>query len=115
VCPRARRSAPSSFIVFPVALSTTLTLPVVGAVDIALSYGAGGVSFFAFVGALVAAFGVYAIATRHGRTPVATLLLAGVAVQTFLGAVISYLQLQAGESLRRIVAWLMGHLRGRVE
>jgi len=100
-----------TFIVFPVALSTTLTLPVVGAVDIALSYGAG-VSLFAFVGALVAAFGVYAIATRHGRTPVATLLLAGVAVQTFLGAVISYLQLQAGESLRRIVAWLMGHLSG---
>jgi len=100
-----------AFIVFPVALSATLTLPVVGAVDLALSHGAG-VSLFAFVGALVAAFGVYAIATRHGRTPVATLLLAGVAVQTFLGAVISYLQLQAGESLRRIVAWLMGHLSG---
>ena len=100
-----------TFIVFPVALSTTLALPVVGAVDVGVSYGAG-VSLFAFVGALAAAFGVYAIATRHGRTPVATLLLAGVAVQTFLGAVISYLQLQAGESLRRIVAWLMGHLSG---
>ena len=100
-----------AFIVFPVALSATLTLPVVGAVDVGLSYGAG-VSLFAFVGAVIAAFGVYAIATRHGRTPVATLLLAGVAVQTFLGAVISYLQLQAGESLRRIVAWLMGHLSG---
>ncbi len=99
------------FIVFPVALSTTLTLPLVGAVDVGLSHGAG-VSLFAFVGALLAAFGVYAIATRHGRTPVATLLLAGVAVQTFLGAVISYLQLRAGESLRRIVAWLMGHLQG---
>ena len=82
-----------------------------GAVDVGLSHGAG-VSLFAFVGALVAAFGVYAIATRQGQTPVATLLLAGVAVQTFLGAVISYLQLQAGESLRRIVAWLMGHLSG---
>ena len=100
-----------AFIVFPVALSATLTHPVVGAVDVGLSYGAG-VSLFAFVGAVIAAFGVYAIATRHGRTPVATLLLAGVAVQTFLGAVISYLQLQAGESLRRIVAWLMGHLSG---
>ena len=100
-----------AFIVFPVALSTTVALPLVGAVDVGLSYGAG-VSLFAFVGALIAAFGVYAIATRHGRTPVATLLLAGVAVQTFLGAVISYLQLQAGESLRRIVAWLMGHLSG---
>jgi len=100
-----------AFIVFPVALSTTVALPLVGAVDVGLSYGAG-VSLFAFAGALIAAFGVYAIATRHGRTPVATLLLAGVAVQTFLGAVISYLQLQAGESLRRIVAWLMGHLSG---
>jgi len=100
-----------AFIVFPVALSTTLTLPLVGAVDVTLSHGAG-VSLFAFVGSLAAAFGVYAIATRHGRTPVATLLLAGVAIQTFLGAVISYLQLQAGESLRRIVAWLMGHLSG---
>ncbi|MBP1921557.1 iron complex transport system permease protein [Halorubrum alkaliphilum] len=100
-----------AFIVFPVALSTTVAFPLVGAVDVGLSYGAG-VSLFAFVGALIAAFGVYAIATQHGRTPVATLLLAGVAVQTFLGAVISYLQLQAGESLRRIVAWLMGHLSG---
>ncbi|ESS03405.1 MAG: ABC-type Fe3+-siderophore transport system, permease component [uncultured archaeon A07HR67] len=100
-----------AFIVFPAALSATLTLPVFGGVDVGLSYGTG-VSLFAFVGALIAAFGVYAIATRHGRTPVATLLLAGVAVQTFLGAVISYLQLQAGESLRRIVAWLMGHLSG---
>jgi len=100
-----------AFIVFPAALSATVTLPLIGAVDVGLSYSAG-VSLFAFVGALAAAFGVYAIATRHGRTPVATLLLAGVAVQTFLGAVISYLQLQAGESLRRIVAWLMGHLSG---
>jgi len=64
----------------------------------------------AFAGALLAAFGVYAIATRDGRTPVATLLLAGVAVQTFLGAVISFMQLHAGEGLRRVVAWLMGHL-----
>lgn len=66
----------------------------------------------AFLGALVAGFGVYLIATEGGRTPVATLLLAGVAVQTFLGAVISYLLLHAGESLQRAVYWLMGHLSG---
>ncbi|WP_136687301.1 vitamin B12 ABC transporter permease BtuC [Halorhabdus amylolytica] len=69
-----------------------------------------GLQTAAFVGALVAAFAVYAIATENGRTPVATLLLAGVAVQTFLGAVISYTLLQAGESLDRAVFWLMGHL-----
>jgi iron complex transport system permease protein len=66
----------------------------------------------AFVGALAAAFGVYLIATENGRTPVATLLLAGVAVQTFLGAIVSFLLLNAGESIRRALYWLMGHLKG---
>jgi iron complex transport system permease protein len=64
----------------------------------------------AFLGAVGAAFGVYLLATEEGRTPVATLLLAGVAVQTFLGAVVSFLLLQSGKSLRRAVYWLMGHL-----
>ncbi|WP_458187391.1 vitamin B12 ABC transporter permease BtuC [Haladaptatus sp. NG-WS-4] len=65
---------------------------------------------FAFVGAILAAFGVYLLATQNGRTPVATLLLAGVAVQTLLGAVVSFLLLESGESLREAVFWLMGHL-----
>ena len=69
-----------------------------------------GLPAFAFAGALVAAFGVYLIATEGGHTPVATLLLAGIAVQTFLGAVISYMLLQAGDSLETAVIWLMGHL-----
>jgi iron complex transport system permease protein len=64
----------------------------------------------AFATALIAAFGVYAVATENGRTPVATLLLAGVAVQTFLGAVTSYLLLMSGESLREAMYWLMGNL-----
>src|SRR6056297_4254963 len=53
----------------------------------------------AFVGALATAVLVYAIATEGGRTPVATLLLAGVAVQAFLGALISYLLVHSGENL----------------
>jgi iron complex transport system permease protein len=69
-----------------------------------------GVRAAAFAGAVVTAVVVYLIATEGGRTPVATLLLAGVAVQTFLGAVVSYLLLHAGESLDRVVFWLMGHL-----
>ena len=59
---------------------------------------------------LLAGFAVYLIAREGGRTPVATLLLAGVAVQTFLGAVVSYTLLFAGDSLERAVYWLMGHL-----
>ncbi|WP_353617818.1 vitamin B12 ABC transporter permease BtuC [Natranaeroarchaeum aerophilus] len=79
----------------------TITIPGLAVVDLRLA---------AFVGALITAFAVYAMATEGGRTPVATLLLAGVAVQTFLGAVISYLLLRAGDSLEEAVYWLMGHL-----
>lgn len=64
----------------------------------------------AFVGGIGAAFLVYAIATDNGRTPVATLLLAGIAVQTFLGAMIAYLILNSGDSIHQAVHWLMGHL-----
>jgi iron complex transport system permease protein len=69
-----------------------------------------GLQGLSFLSALITAFGVYLIATKNGRTPVATLLLAGVAVQTFLGAVISYMLLQAGESINTVLHWLMGDL-----
>jgi iron complex transport system permease protein len=65
----------------------------------------------AFVGAVVAAFGVYLLATDGGRTPVETLLLAGVAVQTFLGAVVSFMLVTAGRDIREAIYWLMGHLQ----
>jgi len=69
-----------------------------------------GLHSAAFLGGLLTAFGVYVIATENGRTPVATLLLAGIAVQTFLGAVISYMLVLSGQSLQEAVFWLMGHL-----
>jgi iron complex transport system permease protein len=69
-----------------------------------------GLPAAAFAGALLAAFGVYLIASEGGRTPVATLLLAGIAVQTFLGAVVSFLLVTAGRDLREAIYWLMGHL-----
>jgi len=65
----------------------------------------------AFAGALIAAFGVYVLASEGGRTPVGTLLLAGIAVQTFLGAVVSFLLVSAGRDLREAIYWLMGHLQ----
>ncbi|WP_440772747.1 vitamin B12 ABC transporter permease BtuC [Natronorubrum sp. DTA28] len=70
----------------------------------------GGLHLAAFVGALGTAFLVYAIATEGGRTPVATLLLAGVAIQAFLGAMISYMLVYSGDNLRQAVVWMMGHL-----
>ncbi|MDY7081781.1 MAG: vitamin B12 ABC transporter permease BtuC, partial [Halobacteria archaeon] len=67
----------------------------------------------AFVGAVSTGFLVYLLATKNGRTSVATLLLAGVAVQTFLGAVISFLLYRSDRSLREAIYWLMGNLVGR--
>ena len=69
-----------------------------------------GIQISAFAGALIAAFGVYMLATQDGRTPVATLLLAGVAVQTFLGALTSYVIVHSGRSIREAMYWLMGNL-----
>ena len=78
---------------------------------VSLPFGLG-LPAAAFAGALCAAFGVYVIASEGGRTPVATLLLAGVAVQTLLGAVVSFALVHAGRGIREAVFWLMGRLHG---
>lgn len=70
---------------------------------------------FAFVGAALALLLVYGIAAVGGRLSMATLLLAGVAVNAFLGAVISaiiYLLPSEGP-LREILYWLAGGLDSR--
>jgi iron complex transport system permease protein len=65
----------------------------------------------ACVGALTAAATVYAMATSGGKTPVATLLLSGVAVSSFGVALTSFVLSTARESaLREILFWLMGGL-----
>ncbi|MDR5656558.1 vitamin B12 ABC transporter permease BtuC [Halodesulfurarchaeum sp. HSR-GB] len=69
-----------------------------------------GLRWAAFTTGIISAFGVYLIATEDGRTPVATLLLAGVAVQTFLSAIISFMLTMGGHSLEQAVFWMMGHL-----
>ena len=70
---------------------------------------------FAFVGAVAATFLVYGIAAVGGHFSMATLLLAGVAVNAFLGAVISaiIILLPDNEALREILFWLAGGLDSR--
>ncbi len=70
----------------------------------------------AFAGALVALFTVYSIASRAGRTPVATLLLAGIAVGSLIAAVTSLLislNFVNWQIAAEIVYWMMGGLDGR--
>ncbi|MDI9633018.1 MAG: iron chelate uptake ABC transporter family permease subunit [Methanolinea sp.] len=63
---------------------------------------------FAFAGCIGAASLVYGISRRAGRIRVEQLLLTGIAVSMFLGAVLSFTMYTAGESLHQIFLWLMG-------
>ena len=69
----------------------------------------------AFVGALGAVMLVYLLAAARGVDPLMTMILAGVAVQAFIGAVISAaLTLTADvNAMREIVFWLTGSLGAR--
>jgi len=69
----------------------------------------------AFLGALGTLFLVYALATRRGRTPMATLLLSGIAVGIFMGSILSLIltRISSLDAFREIFFWLMGGLDGR--
>ncbi|WP_408610392.1 FecCD family ABC transporter permease [Beggiatoa alba] len=72
---------------------------------------------FAFVGALLTLLAVYFLASYHGRTPLMTLLLAGVACNTLIGAMMSLLISLAWveyEVARTIIFWMMGSLDSRL-
>jgi len=67
----------------------------------------------AFAGGLLATWLVYRIARREGRTDVATMLLAGVAVNTVACAGIGLLVFAGTEQpLRELSFWLLGSLGG---
>ena len=71
---------------------------------------------FAFIGALIALFAVYAVASRAGRTPVATLLLAGIALGSLISAATSMLislHFVDWQVASESVFWMMGGLDGR--
>lgn len=76
-------------------------------------FGAVAVPLFAFAGALLSLLLVYWLAKSGGRLPVFNLLLAGVAVSIFLGAIVSMLMYFSGEQLQQVVFWMMGGFGGR--
>lgn len=67
----------------------------------------------AFAGGLLATIVIYAVATRDGRADVATLLLAGVAINALAAACIGLLVfLSAENELRDLNFWMLGSLNG---
>lgn len=72
--------------------------------------GVGSVPLFAFVGAAATIVLVYAIANAGGRADSSTLLLSGIAVSSFLTALVSFFMYFSGNKLQNIYFWLMGSL-----
>jgi len=69
-----------------------------------------------FVGALLSLATIYLITTRSGRTPIAMLLLAGIALNALLGAATSFvisISWVRYDVAQEIVFWLLGGLDSR--
>ncbi len=98
------------------ALGATLAFALLGPVTLALGLDPNliaryGLPALSFAGALAAVACVYGLARVGQRTPVVTLILAGVAVSALLGAAQTLIIMQdpiVGRQLGSIFAWLAG-------
>ena len=68
---------------------------------------------FSFIGALLSLWFVMALANHHGQRDRETLILAGVVVQSLIGAFLSFLIAISGQQMQEIVFWMMGSLANR--
>ncbi|WP_425468905.1 FecCD family ABC transporter permease [Rhabdaerophilum calidifontis] len=81
--------------------------PLIGALPFAI------LPFGAFLGGLASTLTLYAIATRNGRTSIATMLLAGVALGALSGALSGFLAyLSDDRQLRDLAFWSLGSFGG---
>lgn len=70
--------------------------------------GALVIPIAAFAGALIAVGAVYGLARVGRSTPIATLILAGVAIGSFTTALTTFLMLGSQAELRRAISWMLG-------
>lgn len=71
-------------------------------------FGMSMVAFTAFIGAIITTFLVYNIARVGTKVPVATLLLAGIAINYLLSSIISLMMTFNNDDIEKIVMWTMG-------
>ena len=88
------------------------TLAIVGRLEWSF-WELGPVPLSALAGAWLAVTLVYSLASIGRQVPTLSLLLSGVAVSSFLGAMVSLLMFLNDEKLATILGWLMGSLSGR--
>lgn len=90
-----------------------------GAVAAILLLGSAGLKYgysipaFAFICAVLTIFLVYSLARTGGKVPVMTLLLAGIAVNSFLSALQSLAMFYSGDQMHQVVFWLLGGFSSR--
>jgi iron complex transport system permease protein len=90
-----------------IVLGSTLLLP------LTTIFGGYSIAFAAFVMAFASTLLLYTIATRGGRTSVATMLLAGIALGAFSAAATGLLVFTSSDQqLRDITFWSLGGLGG---
>ncbi len=88
-----------------------VTLSIVGQVDGVSAVG--GTPLAAFVGSLAAVGLTYALGVAGGgRASTSSLILAGVAVGSFLTAVQTYVQQRHQDTIRKVYSWILGRLAG---
>jgi len=75
--------------------------------------GTFAIPLAAFAGGIGSLVLVYSLASSGGRLSTLSLLLAGVAVSTFLGALVSLIVFFSGQQLQQVVFWMMGGFTGR--
>jgi iron complex transport system permease protein len=83
---------------------------IAGLLGLAAIIGVFAPPMFAFVGAVIAAFSVYMLGSVRGKIYVDSLLLSGVAVAAFLGAMVSFLIYFARQQYHQLIFWLLGSL-----
>lgn len=102
-----------------VGVSTGAALAAVSVIVLGSTYLAGwtvfagyyAVPMAAFLGGLLVTWLIYQIATKDGRTDVALMLLAGIAINAIAGAATGVLTYYASdEALRSLTFWTMGSL-----
>ncbi|MCR5813386.1 MAG: iron ABC transporter permease [Desulfovibrio sp.] len=71
------------------------------------------VAFCAFLGSLLATVGTLLLGASRGRMDRSTVILAGIAMSTFLGALLALIKALNEESIVSIVFWIMGSFQGR--
>lgn len=73
--------------------------------------GFGGMSIFAFAGALLVVFLIFRVALVQGELPMSVLLLAGLSINYFFSSLIALLMTLHQDKLESVYFWTMGSFR----